>query len=147
MFGLRGQGAPGRLRPRRSGAPRAPKAGNADTSEAGFLGAAEKVLLKAGKPLHVKEMAEIASVMDFFSAGGHATAAALSGVIGREIRRNGEGSAFVRAGSGAFGLRDHVRPAKNSRWKCDSGSRRRGGGGARRRQGGPSRINYLVNTF
>ena len=35
----------------------------------------------------------------------------------------------------------------DSRWKCDSGSRRRGGGGARRRQGGPSRINYLVNTF
>ena len=127
VFGLRGQGPPGRLRPRRPGAPRAPKAGNADASEAGFLGAAEKVLLKAGKPLHVKEIAEIARVMDFFSAGGHATAAALSSVIGREIRRNGEGSTFVRAGSGAFGLRDHVRPAKKR-----AGSARVGAAGRHR---------------
>ena len=72
------------------------------------LEAYETVLRRAGKPLHVKEMVEIARSVGLLQTEGRTPVASARSLIHVEMRKNGSRSTFVKAGPAVFGLRSQM---------------------------------------
>ena len=75
------------------------------------LEAYETVLRRAGKPLHVKEMVEIARAVGLLKTEGRTPVASARSLIHVEMRKNGSRSMFVKAGPAVFGLRSQMQGA------------------------------------
>ena len=78
------------------------------------LEAYETVLRRAGKPLHVKEMVEIARAVGLLKTEGRTPVASARSLIHVEMRKNGSRSMFVKAGPAVFGLRSQMQGAAGS---------------------------------
>lgn len=86
------------------------------------LEAYEGVLRRAGKPLHVKEIVEIARAVGLLQTGGRTPVATARSLIPAEMRKNGSRSTFVKAGPAVFGLRGQMQAgARSGKGKIASG--------------------------
>ena len=71
----------------------------------------ETVLRRAGKPLHVKEIVEIAKAVGLLQTKGVTPVASARSIIHVEMNKNGSRSTFVKVGPSVFGLRSQTQPA------------------------------------
>ena len=74
----------------------------------------ETVLRRAGKPLHVKEIVEIARAVGLLKTKGITPVASARSIIHVEMHKNGSRSTFVKVGPSVFGLRNQTQPAAGS---------------------------------
>ena len=77
----------------------------AKTKNLGFLGAAERVLVDAGEPLHYGEITRRALANEWVVTTGKTPDATLNAQVASNIKRQGDHSIFVRTQPGVFGLR------------------------------------------
>ena len=84
----------------------APKASKKDKREGmSGLDAAAKILAKAGKPLHIKEIFERMEAKKMWKTGGKTPSATISAAITREIHDKKAASRFRKSGRGLFELK------------------------------------------
>lgn len=73
-----------------------------------FLGAAERVLREADKPLRFSEITQIAMESGWLQTEGKTPAATMHSQLAVSVKRRGAGSPFVRVSPATFGLREWV---------------------------------------
>ena len=94
------------------------------------LEAYESVLRRVGKPLHVKEIVEIARAVGLLQTGGLTPVATARSLIPAEMRKNGSRSTFVKVGPAVFGLRSQMQAGsghQKRRGQTGSGHQKRRG--------------------
>jgi len=81
------------------------KAEHPEGKKVSGLDAAHKVLVESGRPMRVKEIAEIALQNDYCKLKGATPEFTISSAIQREIKAKGDASRFVKAERGLFAAR------------------------------------------
>ena len=79
-----------------------PKKGGAAKGKMGGLDAAAFILQREGRPMRVKEIAEIAFNENLWASSGKTPWASISSAILREIASKGENSRFYKADTGLY---------------------------------------------